>query len=618
MRKLLLLTAGLLCFAGSEAQNINDDGKVEVVKCSEFNITKPLRDLINMNTNNQDKDIKEKKEMLDKKFRRAYMTKINPDALPKSGDPASQKIMGTKELKAPIAIWTGMPGDGYPPDPSGAAGPDHYIQAVNLSYKIYTKTGGNVPNGGPFNLGDLLFNVNSGDPIVMYDKFADRWFISQFGDWWTTKIYIAISKTNDPTGQYYTYQFSASAFPDYLKFSIWTDGYYMTHNSTSQKVYVFERDEMIAGNASSRMVSKTYSPPNNGGFFCPLAGYVDGQLPPAGTPCPVFSFEDDGWGSGHSDQINIYDIATTWGTTPSMAITLKSQLPTLPFDASYDAGWDDIAQPNTAAKLDGIGGVFTFRAQYRVWTGYNTVVLCNGVLVDNVSGQRSIRWYELRQNSSSGEWSIYQQSTYTPDALNRWCGSIAMDDNGSIGMAYAVSGGSGTGAVYPSIRYTGHGANDPLNEMSYAEQTAQAGSSAQTNTNRFGDYSHTCIDPADGTLFWHTGEYIATGGNPATKVFSFKIPLASGVEDFNNESAFIAYQTNGSLNIKVSSLPTNDELVVDLFDITGKKISGKMIIPTSNSFETSFKTAGLATGTYLVRIGKNNSNFQLVKKVIIN
>jgi hypothetical protein len=154
--------------------------------------------------------------------------------------------------------------------------------------------------------------------------------------------------------------------------------------------------------------------------------------------------------------------------------------------------------------------------------------------------------------------------------------------------------------------------------MTYSEQVAQAGSSSQTAANRFGDYSHTSLDPVDGTIFWHTGEYISTGGNPATKIFSFKISGGSGVEKYKDGADFTAFNSNGTLNIKVSNLPSDDELVVDLFDIAGKKITGKMDTPSANTLETSFNTTGLSTGTYLVRIGKNNSSFQLVKKVVIN
>ena len=53
----------------------------------------------------------------------------------------------------------------------------------------------------------------SGDPIVVYDQFVDRWILSQF----TTRglddpslpFYncVAVSQTGDPTGAYYRYAF---------------------------------------------------------------------------------------------------------------------------------------------------------------------------------------------------------------------------------------------------------------------------------------------------------------------------------------------------------------------------------------------------------------------------
>ncbi len=449
MKKLLFTIFSSLAFSGIYSQAVIDDGKVEVITCSKFEITKPLRELAAIN-NVQITENNERWESQDRLNRFPNFTKANPNALPQGEDQATQKVMGTKMLAAPIANWVGQPGSGCPPDPTGAAGPNHYVQAVNSEYKIYTKTGGAVTGGGAFALGTLLFGSNNGDPVVMYDKFADRWVITEFGTNSDKKIYIGVSQTSDPTGAYYTYQFVASIFPDYLKFSIWTDGYYMTHNtstSATKRLYIFERDQMIAGNAGSRMINKTYTTNTSGGFICPLAAYADGQLPPAGTPCPIFCYEDDAWGGTYADRIDINNVTTTWGTTPSATVTLAAQLPTTPFDASYNSNWDDVSQPGSTQKLDGIGGVFTYRAQYRVWTGYHSVVLCNGVLVNSTTGQRGIRWYELRKNTSTGAWSIYQQSTYAPDALNRWVGSIAMDDNGSIGMAYATSGVDGTNSV---------------------------------------------------------------------------------------------------------------------------------------------------------------------------
>jgi hypothetical protein len=610
MRKFYLTLIALFFIVSIKAQ-INND-KAEIIVCSEFHITKRLSEIAENLPEYQKVFNQPRKESEDKKNRKAYMGKSNVNSLPLKEDPIAQKTMGSRQSQTLLASWEGLSGLSYPPDPSGAAGPNHYVQAVNSSYQIFSKTGGSVTGGGPFTLGSLLFGSNDGDPIVLYDKYADRWVITEFKTV-GRKVLFAISKTSDPTGQYYTYSYTSPQFPDYQKFSIWADGYYMTSNQSNQKVFVFERDSMLAGVPTSRALNKTFSPPTDNAFFCPLPADADGQLPPAGTPCYIFSYEDDGWGSGYVDRINIYKMSVVWGTTPTATIAVEAQLPTQPFDASYNQNWDDISQPGTTTKLDGIGGVFTYRAQYRRWTGYNSVVLNNPVMVNTTTGQRSIRWYELRQNSTTNQWSIYQQSTYAPDDLNRWVGSIAMDDNGSISLAYSVSNSN----VYPGLRYTGRLATDSLNTMTFAEQIVAVGNSAQTSNNRYGDYSHTALDPVDGTIFWHTGEYILNG-EPATKIYSFKFPASTvGIKESSNSLSFIASNHGDEIRINIMNLPNNKELIIDLFDINGRFVNGKKINPTENTVETSFSNQGLAKGTYLVRIGNNNTNFQKVTKVII-
>ncbi len=616
MKKPLLFIASLLLGFGLSSQAQIISGPSETFYPDEFRQTRPLREMAPMTEEEQNRELI-LKESKDRKYRNPNVERVNPDAYPRVGEPipGMQTEMGTKKGLTIVNNWVGQTGGYTPPDPTGAAGPNHYVQAVNCAYRVYTKTGGAVAGGGPFDLGDLLFGVDDGDPIVMYDKYADRWFISQFGSS-GNKIYIAVSTTNDPTGAYNTWQYTSPLFPDYLKFSIWVDGYYMTANTSTQRVMCFERSVMIAGGTSPRMVSATYSPPKPSGFFCPLPADADGALPAAGTPCPIFSYEDDGWGASYHDAVNVFEAAVNWGTTASLTVTGPTELQTPnAFDASYNSTWNDIDQPGTTQYLDGIGGVFTYRAQHRVWTGYNSVVLCAGVKIS--SSQRSIMWLELRKNTSTNTWSIHQQGTYTPDGLYRWCGSIAMDDNGSIGMAYAVSGISPSN-VYPSIRYTGRNAVDPLGQMTYTEQSAIAGTTAITGGNRFGDYSHTCLDPSDGTLFWHTGEYSVSGQK--TRIFSFRIPtgLTTGVEGASSEATCTAFQSGNKLRVEASNLPEYKEIVVDLFDINGKKISGQTIVADNHRLETSFDVSQLAAATYLVRIGATNTSFQKVIKVLIH
>jgi len=615
MRNLFLLFIAMLTVYGLSAQNNNstqskqDDGKVVMIKCESVGISKPLKDLFEENQPSTNFiEHNGFKESRDREHRIAQ-TFVKTNEV----DPVVQETPGYNQAKT-LVNWPGQSDGSCPPDPTGAVGLNYYVQAVNATpFKIFNKaTGAQV--GTVRQIGNLWSPSagSDGDPIVLYDKFADRWLVSEMG-WNSKKIYVAISTTGDPTGTYYTYTFSTPDYPDFPKFSIWQDGYYMTSNQSPQNIYVFQRSQMLLG-LTPKSFYKTFSPPNGGGFFCPLAADVDGDLPPAGTPCPIFTYQDNGWGTGLTDGINVFTMTVNWTpATPTATIT-TTLLPSAAFDASYSYTWDDIAQPGTSQKLDGIGGVFNFRAQYRVWAGYNSVVLCMGVKVSGT--QRSIRWYELRQ--TGGTWSIYQQGTYAPsDGLNRWCGSIAMDNYGSIGMAYAVSGSS---TVYPSIRYTGRINTDPLGTMTFAEVDAMAGTSAMTTDcgNRWGDYSHTSLDPSDGVTFWHTGEYVSSGGNPSTRIISFQIPNYSGVEQKQTPNPVVSvFKSNSDLNIKAINLPSNNQMLVDVFDINGQKINGKTIVPVANGFETSFNVSGFAAGTYLVRVGEPNTSFQKVIKVVI-
>ncbi len=434
-----------------------------------------------------------------------------------------QRKVGYRNEKSLLQNWQGITANNtYPLDPTGAAGPDHFLQATNSTlYKVFNKSNGSVITSG--SVGNIWSPAtpNDGDPIVMYDRYADRWFISQFGET-DNSIYIAISQTSDPAGAYFTYIFSSPEFPDYQKFSIWQDGYYMTSNQGQQKVFAFERTKMLIGDPNAHAIYANFWPPNGGGFFVPLPADADGNggLPEAGVPCPIFSYSDNGWSENSIDAIQIYAMTIDWNeTSPSASIDFVSTLPTVAFDASYNMNWNDISQPGTNQKLDGIGGVLYYRAQWRKWTYHNSVVLTWAVQVNPTT--RSLMWCELRQDIASQEWTIYQQGIFAPDNRHRWVGSIAMDDLGNIGLCYAISDGT---SKYPSLAYTGRLSSDPLNVMTFSETTAVEGVVSQTSTNRFGDYAHTTLDP-DGSTFWHTGEYM--GGNiiygPRSRVYSFRL-----------------------------------------------------------------------------------------------
>ena len=612
MKKITLFLAGFLVSSGAYSQlSPQTNQNTSVITCTEFHVTRPLSEL----SKEKPFKVEEKKhkESEDREHRQAQTFLYSPaDGEIYGEDPSvRQTEMGTKTAanKAPIKNWPGQPANGSRPlDPSGAAGPNHYVQAVNASpFRVFNKTTG--ANMLTANIG-TLWNPdtgNEGDPIVMYDKYADRWFISQFGA--SNQVYIAISTTADPTGSYYTYTFMSASFPDYLKFSIWSDGYYMTSNQGA-RMYCFERDQMILGNSAARAVTATFTSGATSGFYCPLSADADAGLPTVGTPCPFFAYSENAWGGGAIDGVKVWNMAVTWGTTPTATITAQPTIPTTAFDASYDSNWNDVTQPGTTAKLDGIGGVATYRAQWRSWTGYNTILLNWGVKIS--STQRAIRWVELRQNQTSGVWSLYQEGTYAPDTHTRWIGSIAMDDNGSIALAYDKSSSS----VYPSLCYTGRCATDPLGQMTIAETVAAAGAASDPD-NRYGDYSQLSLDP-DGMTFWHTGEYTPAGGT-STRVYSFQIPCAAGISENVNDNTSSQLFIYPNPNNGIFSIVFNSEEITDytmqLTNALGQIVSEEKIIGFNGSFTKKFDITKYGKGQYFLSV--TNSKNEKIEKVIV-
>jgi hypothetical protein len=381
-------------------------------------------------------------------------------------------------------------------------------------------------------------------------------------------------------------------------------------------------------------MSYTNSPFDNncgGEFYCPMTLNADGTLPPYGSPNYLFDFTDPNWGSTCATQnaIRIFKVSVNW-TSKSGTIALAQTLTTSAFNSVWPANASNstyrhcIDQPGGTASLDASEGFFSYRIPYMRWGTYNSAVMANVVNIGNNpttgSAMGGIRWYELRQDTTSKTWSIYQQSTYAPsDNVTRWDPAIAMDENGSIGIQYTVSDNKST---YPGLRYTGRTSCDPLNTMTLAEGTAATGNVKANTSYRWGDYSHLSVDPTDGISFWGTSMYAnskVSGSAVISHIYSFQIPkcVTTGVGTVAPIQAELnAYQSGSMLNVKGIKLPSNDNINVELYDINGKRITSTPMNTGSGAIETSFNVSSLAKGVYFVRLG--NDNFQRAIKVAIN
>ncbi len=400
------------------------------------------------------------------------------------------------------------------------------MQTINSTYSIYNKTGTRLV--GPTNL-NLLFGTvpgsscNDGDPIILYDEQASRWLVAEFSICGSNDyMLVAVSQTNDPTGSWHRYSFDVSDMPDYEKFGIWRDGYYMATNTTGlnkSDIYVFQRAQMLIG-GTAQMVSfdNPWRPTTIDGFVCVPPVDNDGAFAPAGSPGLFVAFNDDAIGGG-SDQLWIYELAVNWTTPASSTFNRVQQIAVSAFNSNFGITWDNIKQLDTSRELDAIPQVVMNVPQYRNFGTYQTMILCHTVDVDNTD-HAGIRWYELRKTTST--WSIRQQGTYAPDAHSRWMASISLSGYNSIGLGYSIS----SSTLNPGIRYTGQTAAEYSNAsgvLNVAEQTITTGTNSQTAYNRWGDYSSICLDPTDDFTFWYTNQYIGTNSARKTRIASFQI-----------------------------------------------------------------------------------------------
>jgi hypothetical protein len=443
-------------------------------------------------------------------------------------------------------------GRANPPDPVGDVGRNHYVQAVNVAFAVYDKTGKKLL--GPVPIGDLWagFAVDyctdpSGDPIVLYDQTTDRWLLSQL----TIRgpIYyncVAISQTGDPTGAYYRYAFSAGEFfPDYPKYGVWRDSYLLTSRDFGPfgeygiSVYALEKSRMVAGDPNARAVQffldSAVVPINLLGDGL-LPADLDGQVKPfPSAAAPIIGTQDNNGPYGATfDALNVYELDVKWRATPAASFRLAAQLRVAPFDSAFPCGPDSrdcLAQPGVTDKDQYLDILSyrqrpTWRLAYRNFFFYEAMVTSQSV--EARKGVAGMRWYEIRRNVN-GKYTLFQQGTYAPrDGVNRWMGSAAMDWLGNIALGYSVVNGDD---VYPGIRYTGRLRKDPAGQMTLGEGVVINGTGVQTTTNsRWGDYTSMNVDPTDDCTFWYVNEYYKISGTPLndapwrTRIASFKLP----------------------------------------------------------------------------------------------
>ena len=498
------------------------------------------------------------KDMPRRRFDPSYVTPSaprNPVSIKTDRLMTSQKAMSLTANKNSRAIELQFEGSGYtgvnPPDTTGDVGLDYYIQSINGSsgsiFTIYDKATGSLVSG-PTNmetLGSGNCATGAGDPIVLFDEMANRWMLSEFSSF-GNNLCVYISQTSDPiSGGWYAYSFTAPSFPDYPKYGVGVDAYYVGTNETSSAVYALDREAMLAGDSAS-MIRLAVADLAGFGFQMIQPADHDGiNDMPAGTPGYFLRHRDDEVHNASSnnpneDYVELWEFSADFDNTANATFTKVADFAVAEFDSDLCGlvSFSCFPQAGSSSTLDPLREVVMFRAQYRNHNSHESIV---GNFVTDVDGtdHGGIRWFELRREG--GSWSLHQEGTYSPDSKNRWMGSIAMDKDGNMALAYSW----GSSSDFPGIRYTGRLGTDVTGVMTEAEAVLVDGTDGNSS-NRWGDYSHLSVDPEDECTFWYTNQFGKQNGQWGTHISSFKFD-SCGTGTGENQTPTASFTNSCSL-----------------------------------------------------------------------
>ena len=225
-----------------------------------------------------------------------------------------------------------------PPDVNAAIGPNHIVEAVNLSLAVYTRAGSQLSNTP---LSTFLNTTDSlSDPRVVYDPTWDRYTLV-LTDITTPSLWLAYSKTSDPTGGWWIYKlntgYSAGTILDYPMVGMDQDSMiYTTNNYDASESYT---GSIVFAVAKARVY-------NGFGFGATLFPVQFGTAPaivgghPTQQSSPTFLLSPD-------DSSNTMRVYSFNNTSKAPALVDKGTIA-----YTWAAPTRQVNQPGTTQKLD--------------------------------------------------------------------------------------------------------------------------------------------------------------------------------------------------------------------------------------------------------------------------
>lgn len=402
-----------------------------------------------------------------------------------------------------------------PPDTYGSVGPAHVMTTVNGTVLIQTKLGTTVSTVSSTSFWSALPIVTVPfDPRVQYDAIHGRWLASSAANPSSSdsKVFFAISSTNDPTDSWTFFSFDADPAG-----SGWADFPVMGFNSTwiaisvdlvgqqpfagLVKMWVIDKSTALAGGS---LTVNIFNP----GFDTFGGTYISGPL----FPCQTYGTEsvlyilDERTGYPRPDSVHLTRLsqitgtgsAPMWSVVPGSDSVGSGLFPTNRYN-TYSA---PAAQFGTQALIHTGGGIGNalFR-NGKIWYTRSSAMPPGDFSSVN---REVVSWYQLDPTLMPRP--VIQSGTLDGGpGVFYFYPSIAVNNENDVCIGFSRSDSS----IYAQAAFAGRLASDPQN-MLRPIQLLKLGEGPYWMGpiySRWGDYSNTCVDPIGDSTFWTIQEY---------------------------------------------------------------------------------------------------------------
>jgi hypothetical protein len=502
-------------------------------------------------------------------------------AQPLDGNDAALGMVLNESVVSVGTVFEGLNGSesgGFiPPDTILAVGPDHIVEGTNVAIRITDKAGNNLSTQFLSDFFAPLGVPSAGDPYVVYDEIASRWYVISIDGFEINNLLLAVSNDSNPLNGFSEMHRVGITPPgdlaDFPKLGFNADAVVLSVNDFgagggNPALATIDKSTLLDQDSNTIDVFYSTPAPN---FRAMVPAQMHGALPGG----PMYFIQERQYVDGSA--IQAVTMTNYLSNTPTFVYT---DIPVEPYGfppGAQQPGGSSVVNDTTFTQLDWRDG--------KMVAGHTI-----GVSNDNAS---KVRWYQIDTTGASP--SLIQQGTIDPGpGISTYFGSIAQDADGNLGATYMQSSAN----EFISMYVAGKAAGTPLGVMGAGEVVAIGTAFNFFSQFRNGDYSGLVVDPTDGTTFWAANEY--AGSDPVwnTKIASFQVELDKDSDWYDVEVA------GGSSLTLVATVPADgpgqfvNNLVprIELYDAGGN------LLGSVEGAGVVLATGPLTAGTYSVRI----------------